>query len=130
MRLTGFANFYITVVIVGVLGYTTWHYQSSAIRKWAGAERSASQATAAVAEGDFAALKNAPPDPTRGIGSTGVTGSSLPGAGKLNRPLVGGINTLAGDSPGLVFNNSPDPHAGSSDRPNHRLEVKVVLVEG
>ena len=85
MKLTGFAKFFITVVIVGVLGYTTWHYQSSAIRKWAGAERSTSQATTAVAEGDFAALKNAPPDPTRGIGSTGVTGSSLSGTGKLNR---------------------------------------------
>jgi len=129
MKLTGFAKFFITVVIVGVLGYTTWHYQSSAIRKWAGAERSTSQATTAVAEGDFAALKNAPPDPTRGIGSTGVTGSSLSGTGKLNRPLVVGINTWAGHSPGIVFNNGLDPNAGSSYRKSYGLDVKFVLLE-
>ena len=63
MKLTGFAKFFITVVILGVLGYTTWHYEGSAIRKWAGAERPTAQATTAVGSGDFDALKTRRPIP-------------------------------------------------------------------
>jgi NitT/TauT family transport system substrate-binding protein len=130
MKLTPFAKFFITVVILGVLGYTVWHYEGGAIRKWAGAERSTTtQAASAVTSGDFDALKNAPPDPSRGTGSSGVTGSQLPASGRINRPLVVGINTWAGHSPGIVFNNGLDPNPASSYRQKYGLDVKFVLLE-
>ena len=33
MKLTPFAKFFITVVILGVVGYALWHYKSLDIRK-------------------------------------------------------------------------------------------------
>jgi len=129
MKLTPFAKLFITLVILAAVGYTAWHFQGSAIRKWAGAEQSASQVQPAVSAGDFDALKNAPPDPSRGTGSTGVSGSTLAGTGKLNRPLVVGINTWAGHSPGIVFNNGLDPNTGSSYKQKYGMDVKFVLLE-
>jgi outer membrane protein OmpA-like peptidoglycan-associated protein/ABC-type amino acid transport substrate-binding protein len=129
MKLTPFAKFFITLVILAGVGYTAWHFEGSAIRKWAGAEQSASQVQPSVSAGDFDALKNAPPDPSRGTGSTGVSGSTLAGTGKLNRPLVVGINTWAGHSPGIVFNNGLDPNAGSSYKQKYGMDVKFVLLE-
>jgi NitT/TauT family transport system substrate-binding protein len=129
MKLTPFARLFITAVILGVVGYTGWHYEGSAIRKWAGAEQSASHATTAVATNDFDALKSAPPDPSRGTGSAGVAGAALAGSGKLNRPLVVGINTWAGHSPGIVFNNGLEPNARSSYRQKYGMDVKFVLLE-
>ena len=41
MKLTPFAKFFITVVILGVIGYAVWHYKGADIRKWAGAEQGA-----------------------------------------------------------------------------------------
>ena len=129
MKLTPFAKFFISVVILGVLGYTVWHYEGGAIRMWAGAERSTTQASATVTPGDFDALKNAPPDPSRGTGSTGVAATQLPASGKINRPLVVGINTWAGHSPGIVFNNGMEPNPASSYRQKYGLDVKFVLLE-
>src|SRR5712672_2389170 len=129
MKLTPFAKLFITLVILAAVGYTAWHFQGSAIRKWAGAEQSASQVQPAVSAGDFDALKNAPPDPSRNTGSTGVSGSTLAGTGKLNRPLVVGLNTWAGHSPGIVFNNGLDPNAGSSYKQKYGMDVKFVLLE-
>lgn len=132
MKLTPFAKLFITVVILGVLGYVVWQKKGGDIRKWAGAEKSAAAPEAKKAgdtRGDFDALKGAPPDPERGKGSTGVTASGSTGSGKLDRPLVVGINTWAGHSPGIVFNNGMDPNAGSSYKKRFGLDVKFVLLE-
>jgi outer membrane protein OmpA-like peptidoglycan-associated protein/ABC-type amino acid transport substrate-binding protein len=129
MKLTPFAKFFITIVILGVLGYTVWHYEGAAIRKWAGAERPSTPASAAVTSSDFDALKNAPPDPSRGTGSAGVTAGRLSGSGRINRPLVVGINTWAGHSPGIVFNNGMEPNPGSGFRQKYGLDVRFVLLE-
>lgn len=90
MKLTPFAKLFITVVILGVIGYAVWHYQGDAVRRWALGERArvTGGAENQVGAGDFDALKNAPPDPERGIGATGVTAGTLSGASKLSRPLV------------------------------------------
>src|SRR5258706_6566108 len=100
MNLTPFARFFITVVLLGALGYVVWHYKGGDIRKWAGTEKSPAAtdtaSTKADSSHDFDALKNAPPDPERGKGASGVTGAALPGSGKLGRPLVVAINTWAG----------------------------------
>ncbi len=78
---------------------------------------------------DFDALKNAPADPGRNAGSTGVSPVSLSTTGKLDRPLVVAINTWAGHAPGVVFNNGLDPNDGSMYRRKYGMDVKFVLIE-
>jgi NitT/TauT family transport system substrate-binding protein len=131
MRLTPFAKLFITIVIVGVLGYALWHYKGADIRRWAGAEKGAAATGSGGGDSskDFAALKDAPADPNRDAGSSGVAPAALSGSGKLGRPLVVGINTWAGHSPGIVFNNGMEPNAGSSYQSRFGLEVKFVLLE-
>ncbi len=130
MRLTPFAKLFITVVILAVLGYALWHYKGGDIRRWAGAEKQGSgSSTGADAAKDFAALKDAPADPGKDAGSNGVAPASLATSGKLDRPLVVGINTWAGHSPGIVFNNGMEPNPGSNYKSRFGMDVKFVLLE-
>ena len=125
MRLTPLAKAFIAIVVVAVIGFATWHYKGDAIKQWAGGER---EAGGADSKADFDKLNNAPGDPARNAGSTGVSGISL-GSGRLNRPLVVGINTWAGHAPGVVFNNGMDPNGGSNYKNKYGLDVKFVLLE-
>src|SRR3954466_5286839 len=109
MKLTPFAKAFIAVVVLGVVGFATWHYKGDAIKSWAGGEKTAEGGDS---KGDFDKLKGGPDDPARGVGSKGVSSATV-GTGKLDRPLVVGINTWAGHSPGIVFNNGMDPNADS-----------------
>ena len=131
MKLTPFAKFFITVVILGVVGYVVWEKKGSDIRKWAGAERAPAAAAAktASAGNDFDALKNPPPDPERGKGGAGVTGAALSSGGKLKRTLVVAINTWAGHAPGIVANRGMEPNAQSWYKTKYGLDVKFVLLE-
>ncbi|HVT59443.1 MAG TPA: phosphate ABC transporter substrate-binding/OmpA family protein [Thermoanaerobaculia bacterium] len=131
MKLTPFGKFFITAVIFAVLGYAVWHYKGDDIRRWAGAEP---RSAASPGAGDdsakaFATLKDAPPDPARDAGSAGVAPASFAASGNLGRPLVVGINTWAGHSPGIVFNGGMEPNAGSTYKSRFGLEVKFVLLE-
>jgi outer membrane protein OmpA-like peptidoglycan-associated protein len=125
MRLTPLAKAFIAIVVVAVIGFATWHYKGDAIKQWAGGER---EAGGADSKADFDKLKDAPTDPARNAGSTGVSGITL-GSGRLNRPLVVGINTWAGHAPGIVFNNGMDPNGGSNYKNKYGLDVKFVLLE-
>jgi NitT/TauT family transport system substrate-binding protein len=130
MKLTPFAKFFITVVILAVVGYAVYHYKGSDLRKWAvGGDRGTKGASSQVSSSDFDALKNAPADPSRDAGSSGVAPASLGGTGKLERPLVVAINTWAGHAPGIVYNNGLDPNGGSSYRKKYNMDVKFVLIE-
>jgi outer membrane protein OmpA-like peptidoglycan-associated protein/ABC-type amino acid transport substrate-binding protein len=131
MRLTPFAKFFITVVILVVVGYAVYHYKGAAVRKWAtGSEKdTTTTASGGVTSTDFAALKNAPPDPSRDAGSNGVSPVALSSGGKLDRPLVVAINTWAGHAPGIVLNNGLDPSDGSGYRKKYGMDVKFVLIE-
>jgi len=132
MKLTPFGKLFITVVVLGVLGYAAWHYKAADIKKWAGAEKPAPVADAkgAAATGsDFDALKNPPPDPERGKGAAGVAGAALAAGGKLDRPLVVGINTWAGHAPGIVANGGMDPNPAGLFSKKYGLKVKFVLLE-
>ncbi|MEO8033364.1 MAG: ABC transporter substrate-binding protein, partial [Acidobacteriota bacterium] len=132
MRLTPFAKFFVTLVILVVVGYTIYHYKGSDVRKWATGS-SSTQATSSgsdgVSSGDFSALKNAPADPSRDSGSNGVQAVGLTGSGKLSRPLVVAINTWAGHAPGVVYNFGLDPNNASSYKKKYNLDVKFVLIE-
>jgi NitT/TauT family transport system substrate-binding protein len=128
MKLTPFAKLFITVVILAVVGYAVWHSKGADIRKWAVGEKPQAPPVA-VSQGDFDPLKNAPADPGRNAGSTGVTGTSWSGGGRLSRTLVVGINTWAGHAPGIVFNGGLEPNAGSNYKKRFGLDVKFVLLE-
>jgi NitT/TauT family transport system substrate-binding protein len=124
MRLTPLAKAFIAVVVFAVIGFATWHYKGDAIKQWAGGERP----TGEDSKGDFDKLKDSPGDPARNAGSTGVSSVSI-GSGRLNRPLVVGINTWAGHAPGIVFNNGMEPNAGSQYKTKYGMDVKFVLLE-
>ena len=124
MRLTPLAKAFIAVVVLAVIGFATWHYKGEAIKNWAGGERASGEDS----KGDFDKLKGGPDDPGRNVGSTGVSSTSV-GTGRLNRPLVVGINTWAGHSPGIVFNNGMEPNAGSQYKSKYGMDVKFVLLE-
>jgi NitT/TauT family transport system substrate-binding protein len=129
MRLTPFAKFFITVVVLVVAGYAVYHYKGTDLKKWAlGKEQKTATGSNEVSSGDFSALKNAPSDPSRDSGANGVQPLSLSGNGSLDRPLVVAINTWAGHSPGIVYNNGLDPNPGSQYK-KLGLEVKFVLIE-
>jgi NitT/TauT family transport system substrate-binding protein len=131
MRLTPFAKFFITVVILAVVGYAVYHYKGADVRKWAtGSEKTSTAAgDDKVSSNDFDALKNAPPDPSRDAGSSGVSQVNLASGGKLSRPLVVAINTWAGHAPGIVYNFGMDPNANSYYKKKYGLDVKFVLIE-
>jgi len=131
MKLTPFAKFFITIVILAVVGYVVWTYEGATVREWAVGRKSAEApaASAGVSPDDFNALKNAPPDPSRNAGATGVSAAALGTTGRLSRPLVVGINTWAGHSPGIVANGGLDAGPASVYRQRYRLDVKFVLLE-
>src|SRR5215207_6755985 len=125
MKLTPLAKAFIGVVVLAVIGFSTWYYKGDAIKEWAGGEK---VAEGGDFKGDCDKLNNAPGDPGRNVGSTGVSAASI-GTGRLNRPLVVGINTWAGHAPGIVFNNGMDPNAGSQYKSKYGIDVKFVLLE-
>ena len=124
MRLTPLAKAFIAVVVLAVIGFATWHYKGDAIKEWAGGDKVAG----GDSKGDFDKLNNAPGDPGRNVGSTGVSSVAI-GSGRLSRPLVVGINTWAGHAPGIVFNNGMEPNAGSQYKTKYGMDVKFVLLE-
>ena len=92
MRLTPFAKFFITVVILGVIGYAIYHYKGADVRKWATGDKTATSASGntAVTSTDFAALKNAPPDPSRrAAGACGDRSERRSTASRAPRPAPG-----------------------------------------
>jgi hypothetical protein len=123
MKLTPLAKAFIAAVVVLVIGVATWHYKGDAIKEWAGGEK----ASGGDSKGDFDNLKGGPGDPARNAGSTGVSAVAI-GTGKLSRPLVVGINTWAGHSPGIVFNGGMEPNPASSKK-KYGIDVKFVLLE-
>jgi outer membrane protein OmpA-like peptidoglycan-associated protein/ABC-type amino acid transport substrate-binding protein len=130
MRLTPFAKFFITVVILAVVGYAVYHYKGADVRKWAmGGSKTTTASGDNVSASDFNALKNAPPDPSRDAGSTGVSPVSLASGGKLGRPLVVAINTWAGHAPGIVYNFGLEPNENSYYKKKYGMDVKFVLIE-
>jgi len=130
MKLTPFAKLFITLVILAVVGYAAYYYKGAEIRHWAeGGKAAGTPASQQVSRDDFSALGNAPADPVRNAGSTGVTGAALAGAGRLTRPLVVGINTWAGHAPGIVFNGGLDVNPASNYRKRFGFDVKFVLLE-
>ena len=118
MKLTPFAKLFITVVVLAVIGYVFWSYEGGAVREWAVGKRTEKSSASALTSQDFDALRNAPPDPSRTAGSSGVSATSLNQSGRLSRQLVVAINTWAGHAPGIVFNDGLNPGPNSRYKQN------------
>src|SRR5256885_12906772 len=130
MRLTPFAKAFVTIVILAVIGYAAWSYKGHDLRKWAtGSDKATTATGTAENSAAFNALKNAPSDPGRDAGTTGVQPVGLTGSGKLNRTLVVAINTWAGHAPGIVFNDGLEAGPASMYRKRFNMDVKFVLIE-
>lgn len=136
MKLTPFAKLFITIVILGVVGFLGWHFYGDKLReKFAGGEagqgspKSPGTAKPAVTKDDFANLGNTPdPDRKAPVDVTGPTAAV--GAGKLGRPLRVGINTWAGHAPGIVANLGLAPgQAGSIYKDKYGLDVEFKILD-
>ena len=138
MRLTPFAKFFITVVVLGVVGYVGWTRYGAQVRCWAspascGATTAAGQGQAAgdtkLTRDDFSGLGKAPADADRGAGVPGVQKPTAT-QGKLGRPLRVAINTWAGHAPGLVANLGLA--AGKNNglyKKTYGIDVEFTLIE-
>jgi NitT/TauT family transport system substrate-binding protein len=114
----------LTIIYFGVRNF------GADIRKWATGGKETAPAQTVTNADDFGALSNAPADPGRKAGSTGVTAGVLAAGGKISRPLVVAINTWAGHAPGIVANGGLDPGAAASlYKKQFGLDVKFVLLE-
>ena len=136
MKLTPFSKFFITVVVLAVLGYTGYHYYGNSIKDWSEKGGGGTTTTAngkkagtdnGLSKADFSGLKKAA-DPDRDKGAPNVAPGNV-GAGKLGRTLVVGINTWAGHAPGIVSNGGLDADAKAIYKSRYGLDVKFVLIE-
>src|SRR3990170_3483036 len=137
MKMTPFAKLFLTVVILGVLGFTLYLYRDElkGMARKDGSGQSAKPAGGGAAPGpagkpepddraDFADVNRAAADPGKG-GVTGVASAAV-GAQKLDRPLIVAINTWAGHSPGLIANGGMNTAKGSIyDRLGLAVEFKL-----
>ncbi len=107
MKLTPFAKAFIALAIVAVVAVVVWMQFGSKAKDWAaeGTPAGSGSAAAPPQSIDGADFKNLDPtkDPDRKAAVTGIGPVKL-GTGKLDRPLVVGINTWAGHAPGIVAN--------------------------
>src|SRR5690348_10010433 len=108
MKLTGFAKFFITIIVLGVVGFLGCKfYLVPRQQAEANADGGAGGKTSVrPTTDDFASLHNTP-DPDR-KSPVAVNSQANVGSGKLGRKLVVGINTWAGHSPGIVANLGMD----------------------
>ena len=129
MKITPLGKLIMVLLGLGIIYFGVLNFGAD-IRKWATGGRESAPAQTATNSDDFGALRNAPSDPGRNAGSTGVTAGVLASAGKISRPLVVAINTWAGHAPGIVANGGLDPGAAASlYKKQFGLDVKFVLLE-
>jgi NitT/TauT family transport system substrate-binding protein len=102
MRLTPVAKLFITVVILGVLGYTGWHYYQ---KRGAGTK----------------------PAPTAGAANSVDAGASA--APRTTGRIVVGINDFGGAYPAVVANDGLTPGPRSVFK-QQGLDVEIRLIKG
>ncbi len=136
MKLTPFAKVFLVLVILGVGGFIGFKKYGDNLRSWSGAGKAgdpkAGETPVDKADFNFVGGKNENVDAPR-TGDFAVNANNAGGAlgsGKLNRPLVVGINTWAGHAPGIVANGGMEPGSPASIyKKKYGLDVKFVLLE-
>ncbi len=134
MKLTAFGKFFLFLIIVGVVGFIAYRRYGDQLKGWSGVKDGPTQQP--VTKDDFENIKNINnevKDPSR-TGDVPLNGNANKNAalsdGKLDRPLVVGINTWAGHAPGIVANGGLDVgSAASIYKKKYGLDVKFVLLE-
>ncbi|MEZ0311538.1 MAG: phosphate ABC transporter substrate-binding/OmpA family protein [Myxococcota bacterium] len=139
MKLTPFAKFFVTLIVLAVVGYTGWHYFGAEIRCWSSPESckpatpptnggpTANVDTNHVGKDDFSGLANAPADPSR---SAPVAAGANVTGNRWQRPLVVGINTWAGHAPGVVANlGLAAGNVKSIYKKNYNLDVVFKIID-
>lgn len=143
MKLTNFAKAFIAVVVVLVIGFTTWFWFKDDLRCWSNPQAEGCGGATAEGDGDtngdpagnrdtgasdFADLANAPADPDRN--APNQIEAAQVGTGRLNRPLRVGINTWAGHAPGIVANRGlAAGNAQSIYMVSHNLQVELSILD-
>jgi outer membrane protein OmpA-like peptidoglycan-associated protein len=133
VKLTPLAKAFISLVVIGVVGYTGYHYYGDQIKQWSqgqrggGSGKGTEKPGGTVEKDDFKNLGKAA-EPDRKVGVSNINKVEVAG-GKLTRPLVVGINTWAGHTPGIVSNGGLETQAGSIYKTKYGLDVKFVLIE-
>jgi NitT/TauT family transport system substrate-binding protein len=131
MQLTPLAKGFISIVVLGVVAYVGYANYSDQIRNWASdrpVDAPAPEKPQELNKEDFSALAQKPSDAPRN-GDQPNLAATAPGKGKLDRPLVVGINTWAGHAPGVVFNRGLDVSDRSLYKSKYGLDVRFVLLE-
>ena len=137
-KLTPLAKGFIAVVVLGVIGFTSWYWFKDDLRCWSNPEAEGCAGATAGTDGeqggegvtaeDFNDLANAPADPDRNAAHN-VTAATVGGA-RLNRPLRVGINTWAGHAPGIVANGGlAAGNATSINVRGHQLQVELSIFD-
>ena len=133
MKLTPFAKIFLVLVILGVAGFIGFKQYGDNLRSWAGATKAGEPKAgdAEIKKSDFGFVDEKNVDaPRTGEVAVNANTNNAVGAGKLNRPLVVGINTWAGHAPGIVANGGMEPGSPSSIyKKKYGLDVKFVLLE-
>lgn len=130
------AKGFIALIIVAVVGFVLWSKFGGEAKQWAseagpdaGAPAgSGSAASAGLSKDDF---KNLVPqkDADRKAPVSGIAAVTI-GKGKIDRPLVVGINTWAGHAPGIVANAGLAANApGSIYKDKYGLAVEFKIFE-
>ncbi len=106
MKLTPIGKAFIAAIVVAVVGIVVWMKFANTAKDWAqgGAADAGPDAPVAadLSKDDFNGIPGVQ-DPNHKSANPNVTAANI-GTGKLNRPLVVGINTWAGHAPGIVAN--------------------------
>ena len=131
MKLTPVSKIFITLIVLGVIGYVTYARYGGQIRCWSspqacGGASGASKEDNKISRDDFNDLSKAPDPGKQGAGE--VVSASV-GGGRLNRPLRVGINTWAGHAPGIVANGGLSGKANAIFKKKYKLNVELKLID-
>ena len=133
MKLTPLAKGFIALIVVAAVAAIVYLQVFKKAKDWANQDSAAgsgspSAAAAPVSKDDFTGLAAAA-DPDRKT-PIGAIAPATVGAGKLNRPLIVGINTWAGHAPGIVANGGFNANqAGSIYKEKYGIAVEFKVFE-
>jgi NitT/TauT family transport system substrate-binding protein len=124
MRLTPLAKVFITLVILGVLGYTGWHYYNK------GAFKSLGFAPAGQGDGVSAGQPGPSGATDPAVARSGRGGGSTRGApAARGKRIVVGVNDFGGAYPGVLANDGAVPGPRSLFK-QKGLDVEIKWIKG